>query len=107
MPCDTIRTTTLDLNVADEGVLLRGLRATGWEVRTSDDMLNAYRRTTGDAFSVTHGQITVRAGREAIADEVKQAYAQEAVRTAAKKYGFTVKVDAKDAAHVTLSRRGF
>lgn len=110
MPCDTIRTTTLDLAVADRSILERGLKAAGFEVRSGLRLLSLYHGDTDTSavISLASGTIEVPVGREELADRVKRAYATEAVRTASQRFGFTVKADAKNPQqHLTLSRRTF
>ena len=105
MPCDTVRTVTLDLTVADNEVLLRGLKAAGFTVYEQRVGISA-RSKSGALITIANGKASVEEGDEAVVNEVKRAYSNEAVRTAAKRFGWTTKQDAKTGA-VTLSRRAF
>ena len=107
MPCDTIREVTVELKAADKGVLLRGLAAAGFRnVQDAGHAIYAVSKR-GTPVEIERGQITVRAGQEYVVNEVKRAYASEAIRTAAKRFNFNTKQDTTDANHITLNRRTF
>lgn len=103
MPCDAVREVTLDLEVADQDVLVDGLTAIGASVSTYGDRIVVAHN--GTYATIQGGKITVNEGREAIANEIKRAYAAEAIRSATKRYGWAVKVDAKNPNHLRIIPR--
>lgn len=95
MPCDTERTITTDLRAAHPDVLTRGLAAAGFTMTLLGDgrTVRIYDPQTGRNADLSGRQLS--ASSEAMLSEIKRAYAGEAVRTAARKYGWAVKVDAQ------------
>jgi hypothetical protein len=113
MTCYTERTVTLDLKVANMGVLDRALRAEGFtELTRTPGRLTAY-SPAGDRVSITEGQITVRGDVTrsvvtTLAGQITKAYSREAITTAAKKAGFTLaRPDKRNRDKFTLTRKGF
>lgn len=113
MPCYTERTISLDLNVADEGVLLRALAALGFRhIERTADRLTAL-TPEGWLVTIREGRADVsgsqlnRADATAVVARIHQGYAREAVRTAAKRFGFALTLDRTNADHLTLAKRSF
>lgn len=130
MPCDTERTISVDLKVADDQLLAKALAARGFYVdrlRPGTLTLRRIEAKAGEVNSavISDGQIEVSAGSygyiadeqatvEKFAGEVKRAYAAEAVKTAAAKYGWSVATpgltsvaEKKNANHFQLHRRTY
>lgn len=105
MPCWTERTVTLDLKVADEGVLVRALKATGLAIHAglSPQMLARRIVETG---TITFINVEEDRAQE-LAARVKVAYANEAVRTAAKRFGWTTAKSTVVQGAVELTRKSF
>lgn len=103
MPCYTERTVSVELNVADPAILERGLQAAGFRVIKYGTAWEVQR--AGRSATIQGGRVTVREGGEAIINQIKQAYAGEAVRVAAKRFGWTLTADKQDVNHLTAQRR--
>lgn len=104
MPCDAVRNITLDLKVANRDVLKRGLKAAGWDIYEYGDTLiiNKGRMRA----EISGGRIKAEESyAKLVAGEVKQAYATEAVRTAAKQYGWSVVTDRADQYHLQIMKK--
>jgi hypothetical protein len=98
---------SVELDVADQAVLVRGLKAAGFRVNVVGNTLYAYNRQ-GQQVTIRGGRLRAEEGvAERLAGQVKRAYATEAVKTAAAKYGFKVTYDAKQPQHITLNRKAF
>lgn len=106
MPCYTIRTMTFDLKGADQSVLVTGLKAAGFRVRVEGSTVYANTKH-GIPVVIKGGKIEVQEGFENVAQQVNRAYATQAVKAAAAKFGFKVTQDARSAQHLTLQRRSF
>lgn len=106
MPCYTIRTVSFALKGADRAVLVRGLKAAGFRVNEYEGSIAAYTKQ-GIPVSISGGVISVQEGYEHVAAQVNKAYATEAVKTAAARFGFKVTQDTRDQQHLTLNRRSF
>ncbi len=91
MPCDTIRTTSVDLSSIgkiDVELLARGLNALGLGATVQTDGTIA-----GRNVSYSGGRLELSgysAGRVTL-DQVKQAYSAEVVKRTANRYGWTLK----------------
>lgn len=107
MPCYTIRTVTFELKGANQDVLVRGLKAAGFRIGLVDrENVVAYSKQ-GIPLRIFGGKIEVQEGYGHVAQQVNKAYATEAVKTAAQKYGFKVTQDARQPQRLTLNRRAF
>jgi predicted mannosyl-3-phosphoglycerate phosphatase (HAD superfamily) len=106
MPCDAVRIISLELQAANRDVLRRGLEAAGWTVALAEAGGAMYLRKGWQTAVIRDGQI--EAGEDVatrIAGEVKLAYSQEAVRTAARRYGWSVVADKLDTTHYQIIKR--
>ena len=107
MPCFTERTVTLDFTVADEGVLLRALDAIGLAAHVNADLADIARRIVETGRLSITGATMTQDRAEEWARKLKVAYAEDAVKTAAKKFGWNVTVDQKNPQVLNLGRRSF
>ncbi len=103
MPCYTVRTVTVELEAANEAVLIQGLKAAGFRVVQSPDGLLVTKG--GRGARIASGRIILDERDRSLIPEIKRAYAAEAVRSAARRYGWHVTQDRTDAAHLTIHRR--
>lgn len=97
MPCDEIREVTVSLIVANEDVLKRALVAAGFKnVRGTLKSGITARTRDGAEFEIVAGEITLSGSyvrtkdAEQVAGQIKVAYSNEAIRTAAKAQGWTL-----------------
>ena len=107
MPCYQIRKTTVKLEAANLDLLEKGLGTLG----------NVIRSVTGHLKLTTDYGVTVNINKGVleidsygvVADEtikkIKQAYAKEVVKAAAKKYGWHVTQDKHNTNKLTVGRR--
>lgn len=102
MPCWEVRTITVDFVAANQDVLLRGLKAAGFTVEQGTD--GGLIVTKGPAVAViANGQIQTVV--ESMVNRIRRAYATEAVRTSAKRYGWIVQQDRAVADRYVVQRR--
>lgn len=106
MPCDTQRTVTLDLTVADRGVLLRALEACGLRAHVGYDLGRSADQiiATGEV-RFTGAYMSEERALE-LAGQLKRAYAVEAVKTAAERYGYEWASSAEAPLHLELGQGG-
>jgi hypothetical protein len=90
MPCDQQRTYGLAFEAADQGVLERALQQSGLHVHAGGSVtaLAASIIRTGQVRFT--GAYMTEARAEELATQLRVAYANEAIKTAAKRYGWTV-----------------
>lgn len=97
MPCDQLRTTKIDLSVADLAVFKAGLEAAGYTVGeygsaimiTKDNAL--YGSFESDTGKMTYPGIVSKAAIQDRQNEMQRAYSQGVVQTQAVRFGWTVK----------------
>ncbi len=89
MPCYTQREVTVELNVADVNLLTAGLKAAGFTVQTTPRGFYVT-NSKGQQAHIRDGKITTQQTSNDIINEVKRAYSGEVVRTAAKRFGWTL-----------------
>lgn len=112
MPCYTERTVTVALEAADIEVLGRALKGLGFTNVIERDGAWSAVTTDGDRIYIGDGTVSLRGSTvsrrsvEAVAGSIKRAYAAEAVRTAAKRYGWNVKTNPQTG-QLTLNRKSF
>lgn len=115
MPCDTQRTITVNLAVADAAILMgalvtaklsprllqgnAGIEVTHPEYGRAVIRNGVIEATEGWASNWSPARLTELAGT------MKRAYAVEAVQVVTKRFGYSATVDAKDPNHLTLARR--
>lgn len=105
MPCDAVRVIGLELKVANPDVLTRGIKAIGYEITHLSGGAMRVRTPQGSVI-ISDGMIKGDENVVArVAGEVKRAYAAEAVRTAARKFGWSVVNDKQVADHMTILKR--
>lgn len=107
MPCDTVRTNSLRLETAlkNEMLLEKGLQAEFGSVRKIADGRYVF---AVDGVQVTMNgvnfQSTLSASRLGeVVGRVQQAYSREAVKTAAKRFGWVAKWEKNDVNAFTLT----
>ena len=102
MPCDQINTISVSLAAANEKILAEAIEAsTEIHREGSTFFLNKYY-----PFEIKDGKV-IASDQYAVeaANAVNRAYATQVVKTAAKRYGWAVKVDAKASTKITLSKK--
>jgi hypothetical protein len=104
MPCYTVRETTVDLGAADRKILIDGLRAAGFTVVDQGDFLDLRKNDGTSATVRPDGRVAFYAGQERVVNEIKRAYSAEAVRVAAKRFGYTLTTD-RQTGRITAGRR--
>lgn len=90
MPCDSIQLNTVEVGKMDPSLLraaLQHLGATG----AGEYAGRVVFTLEGQRCSIQNGRITVPAGYEHLADQVKQSYSRQVVTYAARKNGWTVR----------------
>jgi hypothetical protein len=106
MPCDRVYYTTVNLEVADRALLVKALEALGCrvDVITSRGMLRV--NSPDGTFTLTEtgsleGRVPVI---ERVAPQIRQAYAAQAVVSAAQKFGWRVTTKGPQQLHLTRRR---
>lgn len=110
MPCFTRREVPVEVTVAfkadNKSILIAGLTAAGFTVtRLSDKRISAVLSpaTRGAIIDIEKGQVTVNEGQTYLVNEIKRAYSVEVVKTAAKRFGWSL--TNKDANTMLAKRR--
>ncbi len=93
MPCDQVQLITVSLQAADGDILKQALESIGaYSVRMIGTRLHAY--LDGESITMRDGKITLATAygnasdaRET-ANRIQRAYAEQTVRTAAKRFGW-------------------
>lgn len=103
MPCWTVRETSVELGAADPDVLRRGLEAAGFELSMYGSALLVMRGGQIVA-EIENGRATVNRGDTDVVNEIKRAYSAEVVKTAAKRFGYSLTTN-KQTGKITAGRR--
>lgn len=103
MPCYTQREVTVKMEASEPAILEAGLKAAGFQVRTTPTGLYVQNRQ-GVAAHIRSGQITTQENTSSIINEIKRAYSGEVVRVAAKRFGWKLSATS-DANTVRAARR--
>ena len=93
MPCDTIVSSTINLgNVGDKALLLRALEGLGYRGEIDGDTITFASRFGGNGTIHADGRVEL-SGRatQLDANTIKRAYSTEAVKLAAKKFGWQLR----------------
>ena len=97
MPCDSIRTTQIDLSKASVDVLASALAELGFTISTQTaDKIVANNRDGATVIWDKGSGTTIRQSaydRSKLADLIAPAYSKAALKTAAKKFGWDWKQD--------------
>lgn len=96
MPCDQIRTTTVDFGNANITMLIKAMEKLGWKVHEQSETM--FRATKGE-FTTTfrNGQFTTESSSYRSTDnaidvaEVKREVSRQTVSYAAQKFGWSIK----------------
>ncbi len=103
MPCDTKRTITTQLEAAHPEVLARALRAAGFDFQLQADGRTINIQRNGRTVATLAGK-ELSGTSEDVLSAIKKAYATEAIQTAARRNGFTVRAGAEQG-ELRLTRR--
>jgi hypothetical protein len=90
MPCDSIVLNTLDVPKMDPKLLRAGLEHLGAFGISQGASVTAF-TLDGVRVTIQNGRITVPAGYEHIADQVKRGYSRQVTIYAARKNGWTAR----------------
>jgi len=86
MPCDQVRTVSLDMSVANLDILVAALDALGLApVRTGEIV------TFGYGVSYRAGRLTVRDGDQALAGKIAREYSRQAIKRVASSRRWSVR----------------
>ena len=107
MPCNSIRTTQIDLSKANVDVLASALTALGFEVTHDASAIHASNKNGSSVVWQKGVGTTVRASRSdvGLADKIAPAYSGAALKKAAKKYGWNWKQSKSDMNKFEVERR--
>jgi hypothetical protein len=103
LPCWTVRQTSVELDAADPEILRRGLEAAGFELSMYGTALLVMRGGQIVA-EIENGRVTVNRGDTGVVNDIKRAYSTEVVKTAAKRFGYTLTTN-KQTGKITAGRR--
>jgi hypothetical protein len=105
MPCYERRITTVVLETAHLDLLEKALQTLGAVTRHGASMTLRHSATYGTKVEIKDGKVSLDENYKYIVDEIKQAYAKQVVRAAAKKFGWHVKEDNHNKNKMTVGRR--
>jgi hypothetical protein len=103
MPCWTIQTNTLDLKVANKGLLGKALESLGYKPTMLQDGSLVFMHE-GRQVKIMDGKIEVPVGKESIVDKIKAAYSTEVLKYASQKFGWSMTKGKKENTY-NISRR--
>jgi hypothetical protein len=103
LPCWTVRETSVELDASDPDVLKRGLAAAGFELSMYGGALLVMRGGQIVA-EIENGRVTVNRGDTGVVNDIKRAYSAEVVKTAAKRFGYSLTTN-KQTGKITAGRR--
>jgi len=89
MPCYLEQRVSVELNMADVPLLISAGSSLGWEHTLKDDVL-VFTTPQNQQVSISKGRATLDQRHEALILELKQAYAQTIIQTAAEQFGWTL-----------------
>ena len=89
MPCYLEQQVSVQLNMADVPLLISAGTSLGWEHTLNDDVL-VFTTAQDQQITITKGQATLAQRQEGLIAELKQAYAQTIIQTAAEQFGWTL-----------------
>lgn len=89
MPCYLEQRVSVELNMADVSLLISAGSSLGWEHTLKDDVL-VFTTPQNQQVSISKGRATLDQRHEALILELKQAYAQTIIQTAAEQFGWTL-----------------
>lgn len=99
MPCDRIIRNSVELMATNRDLLKKALEAAGFtdiDLR-QNGTLYAFDPKTRQVIEISKTHVKLNQGTEHVADTIKKHYAKEAVKTAAKKFGWQFKESKKNA----------
>ncbi len=88
MPCFLEQRVTVELNMADFTMLIAAGSSLGWEHSHIGERV-VFTTPENQQITITKGQATVDQRHEGLIHELKQAYAQIILQTAAEQFGWT------------------
>lgn len=113
MPCDSVRTTTIEFAKVDMLTLAKALRAAGWQLYQADaDHVHAAKE--GVEFALSKGSsravITKSAYRgiedEVVAANVRMAYGKQVVKQGMDRFGYKLKSSNETGTKMVFGRKG-
>jgi hypothetical protein len=114
MPCDSVQTTNVKLEVADLGLLADALRALGYSVDVRETSLSARHAQHGtltyDKTAQRLSQTTSYSQTKHSAAEIGVAYSTQVVKKVASKFGWQLeqtKTKANEVVRFTAKKRSF
>lgn len=92
MPCDTIRTTQIDMGKLDAPTLTTALNRMGLGATNHQGLVSF----SGGTYNVATGQLDARSNRrgfnaDSLKNNIRKAYSGEVIRSQAKRFGWQVK----------------
>ena len=89
MPCYLEQRVSVQLNMADFPLLIAAGTSLGWEHAINGGVL-VFTTQQNQRITIAKGQATLEQRHETLITELKQAYAQTIIQTAAEQFGWTL-----------------
>ena len=89
MPCYLEQRVSVQLNMADFPLLIAAGTSLGWEHAINGEVL-VFTTQQNQRITIARGQATLEQRHETLISELKQAYAQTIIQTAAEQFGWTL-----------------
>lgn len=93
MPCWEVRTVNVEFKAANAALLDKALKELGWQYRVDGKIVRVSGRSAYDStieLDLVAGRATIQPEQQARLNELKRAYAKQAVKLAAKLNGWRV-----------------
>mgnify|MGYP001601134242 CR=1 FL=1 len=110
MPCDQVRTTTVDVEKMDGPLLIEALRLLGYQAGKQGTAIEFFTATSRNRHRYENGRLTfanMEAAEQATTiNQIKQAYSGEVVKATAARFGWELKKNPLNKFSYTAIRKG-
>lgn len=108
MPCDTVRTTLVEVEKMDGPLLQAALRSLGYQVSVQGQAILFSMPSALGVNRYENGRMMISNvyDQTTFVNTIKQAYSTEVVKSTAKRFGWALKQDAKQTNKFSAIRRG-
>lgn len=97
MPCDEVRTTIVNLQVADLDILEGALKSAGYDVNRQGAVLTFSQKGRYDYHRFANGQLQMQGENvEQLANEIRRHYSLELVQRTAARFGWKINKKSED-----------
>lgn len=96
MPCDSIRTMTVEFHIQNMDLTKQAIAALGWTLLSERNGVLRFRTQNWTEVTIANGRANLPAGQEGLLDQLKIGVSQQIVKKVAAKYGWRQKQDTRN-----------